>query len=75
VNTHFVDGSTIYGNNEREVRSLRAFNNGQMLVTRLNARRPFFPLADREGDSCTNITRGVRCFRAGTMRILEIPLL
>ncbi len=67
VNTHFVDASNVYGSNEREARSIRAFNNGQLLVTRRSSFRPFPSLATTEGDSCTNISLGIRCFRAGAL--------
>ncbi|CAG0922361.1 unnamed protein product [Notodromas monacha] len=72
VNSHYLDGSAVYGSHEEEARNLRLFRNGQLQVLNTGSHHlPMLPLADNEGDDCTNKTAGIRCFKAGDDRVNE----
>jgi peroxidase len=66
-NTHWLDGSTIYGSDEDITDSLRSWESGQLLTSTDSSGRQLLPVT-------SNCTNGA-CFIAGDSRATEQPLL
>lgn len=63
--THFIDGSAIYGSDERMMTELRSFQNGQLKMF-MDFNRPLLPMNPRS-DDC--VVRNFACFLAGDVRV------
>jgi len=66
-NTHWLDGSTIYGSDSTTMASLRSYKSGQLLTSTDSSGRQLLPVTS----GCTNGA----CFFAGDSRATEQPLL
>ncbi|KAG0707416.1 Chorion peroxidase [Chionoecetes opilio] len=67
--THWIDGSTVYGNNEDEAKALRSFQNGLLRTSRGN----MLPINPNQGGECEAELRNAECFLAGESRVNEQP--
>jgi peroxidase len=65
-NTHWLDGSTVYGSTNETMNTLRSFRNGQLLMSNLTGRQ-LLPISP----ACNNSA----CFYAGDSRATEQPQL
>ena len=66
-NTHWLDGSTIYGSHDDTTESLRSYESGQLLTSTDSSGRQLLPVTS----GCSNGA----CFFAGDSRVTEQPLL
>lgn len=73
--THFIDGSMIYGTDQKQAFGLRQFRGGLLKSSRINGME-FLPFDSRIGEGCIlpiqGIRRGMRCFVAGDNRVNEL---
>ncbi|CAL4168788.1 unnamed protein product, partial [Meganyctiphanes norvegica] len=68
--TQWIDGSTVYGQNQKEQNTLRANYSGLLRTSDNN----FLP-QDPEADECEAPDRGGVCYLAGESRVNEQPIL
>ena len=61
--THYLDGSVIYGSNEKTAIDLRTFRGGKLRMSKDQGRK-LLPLA-RNRAQCQSIERGNKCFQSG----------
>ena len=70
----YIDGSTIYGSSEEEVRGLRLFRNGELKSQKVTTSRKSVRELLQSQDSmqdCRTSTDKKRCFKSGDIRVNE----
>lgn len=68
--THYLDASTVYGNDEARTSYLRSKRKGELLNSRRNTGEEYMP-SSRRPDECTS--GDARCFDAGDVRANSLP--
>lgn len=63
--SHYIDGSAIYGSNDKSANELRSFSNGQLKMF-IDFDRSLLPLSP-DSDAC--LVHGTACFMAGDVRV------
>ncbi|XP_055377665.1 chorion peroxidase isoform X2 [Condylostylus longicornis] len=71
--THYLDGSPIYGSNERIAASLRTFRDGKLRML-TEKKHDILPLTN-EQPFCADLKPGATCFIAGDTRVNQIASL
>ena len=70
-NTHWLDGSTIYGSTNATMNITRSYQNGTLLMSTDSTGRSLLPLQPTTNNACI----GSVCFNAGDNRVNEQPQL
>ncbi len=65
--THYIDGSTIYGSDDKSMQNVRSFKNGRLRMF-IDFDRELLPL-NHHAEDC--VSHGFACFLAGDVRVNE----